>query len=188
MRHRHVVMVMALAAAASGRPAEAGEARTLAELDRRLKPGTEVDVVDREGRVVRGFWARGDEEGVLLTGLGGGAGHRLPAADVVSVTRHGDSLKNGIIIGGAIGLGSALLVFTTEPLPGEEPICIDGDTTCKAVNTAVFTALYAGIGALIDRAHKGRELVYRAPDRRVSHSLTPYPVPGGAGVRVALRF
>ena len=187
MRHRHAVMVMSLVVAAAGSPALAAEARTLADLDRRLDPGTEVDVVDREGRVIRGTWVRADEEGVLLSSFGGDGGHRLPAAEVVSVTRQGDSLKNGMIIGGLVGLGSSLLVFTTEDTSGAEPICPEADTGCKVSTTVLMTAAYAGLGALIDRAIKGREVAYRAPGR-VSSSITPYPVPGGAGLSVALRF
>ena len=188
MRHRHVVMVVGLVLAAAGRPALAGEARTLADLDRRLEPGTEVEVVDREGRVIRGAWARADEEGVLLSGFGGDAGRRLAAADIVSVTRHGDSLKNGLIIGGAIGLGSGLLVMYTEPPAGEPPLCERNDTACKVTGTLALTALYAGVGALIDRAVKGRTVAYRAPSDRLAVSVKPQLVPRGGGVKVAVRF
>ena len=183
MRAVHVVMMAGLVVAASGRPASADEARTLAEADRRLV-GSDVDVVDREGRVFRGTWVRADEDGVLLTVYGAETGRRIPAADVASVTRHGDSLKNGMLIGGGVGALSSLIVFAED----DE---YEGDcdsSGCKVGVALGVTAFYVGVGALIDHLVKGRELVYRAPAGRVSLSVVPFPVRQGAGVRMKVGF
>jgi hypothetical protein len=154
------------------------------ELDERLKPGSEIDLVEREGRGFRGEFVRADEQGILLAGYGGVQGRRVPAADIITITRKGDSLKNGLLIGAGIGLASGLLVAS-----GNDS---DGTDWCDGSECAGFvvfsTATYAGIGVLIDHLVKGREVVYRAPAARVSWSVAPYPVKHGAGVRVAMGF
>jgi hypothetical protein len=171
----------ALVTAAPQAVAAAEVARSMAELEARLAPGAAVDVIDREGRVYRGDFARADADGVLLALAGNDAGRRIPAAEVISVTREGDSLKNGLLIGAGIGALSSLLLWAAD----DEEFC-DAE---ECVLSAVFvTATYAGIGALIDHLVKGRTVVYRAPADRVSLSVAPYPVRRGAGLGLALRF
>lgn len=168
-----------LLALASSAPALAGQpARSMAALEERVKPGTEVDVVDRQGRIVRGQFARADGEGVLVTLYGSAEGHRVPAAEVVSVTRAGDSLKNGALIG-AIG------AFVDD---GEATGCASTARGCKVGFAALSLGIYTGLGVLVDHLIKGHEVVYRAPAERVSWSVTPHPVPRGAGIQLALRF
>jgi hypothetical protein len=175
------VVVAGLSVAAGGVPAEAAEvARSMAELEARLAPGARVDVVDRDGRVYRGDFARADADGVLLTAGGSDPGRRIAAADVISVTRDGDPVKNGALIGGGIGLASSLLLWAAD----DEEFC-DAE---ECVLSAVFvTATYAGIGALVDHLVKGRTVVYRAP-AGAAVSVGPQPVRGGAGLRLTLRF
>lgn len=158
-------------------------ARTMAELEARMQAGTEVDVVDRQGRILRGGFASAGDDGILITVYGSAEGRRIPAADVVNVTRAGDSLKNGALIGAAAGALTALAVMTDDT--GASGCFTTG---CKAGFSAFAVAAYTGIGALIDRAVKGREDVYRAPAHRVSLSVTPHPVPRGAGVQLAVKF
>lgn len=175
---------MGLLAFASAAPAGAGEpTHTMAALEDRLTPGTEIDVVDREGRVVRGEFVSAGAEGMLLTVFGAVEGRRVAAGDVVTVTRKGDSLKNGALIGAAVGAFSAILVGTDDS--GASGCYTTG---CKVGTGVAVTALYTGVGMLIDRAMKGREVVYRARADRKTWSMAPYPVPRGGGVRLALRF
>jgi hypothetical protein len=178
----------AVLAASGSTPASAGDpAGTMWELEDRVKPGSEVDIVDREGRVLRGEFVRADAEGVLISVFGAAEGRRVAAADVATVLRRGDSIKNGTLIGAGIGLGMGLLLYT-DPDGAEndlEPWC-EG-TECAGYVVA-FTAMYGGIGALVDHLIKGREVVYRVPADRVSWSVTPHPVPRGAGVRLSVRF
>lgn len=149
-----------------------GAARTMADLEARVTPGTEIDVVDRQGRVVRGEFAHAGDEGVLVTFYRSSGSRRVPARDVLSVSRPGDSVLNGAIIGAAFG---ALPVIGLEGnLASREAVSI--------------MATYAGIGALIDLMIKGRTVVYRAPADRVSWSVAPRPVARGAGLQVALKF
>ncbi len=102
------------------------------------------------------------------------------------MTRDGDSLKNGALIGAAAGAITALAIAIDDGSGQVDPWCID--TSCKVAASVFAMAAYPAIGMLIDRAIKGRTVVYRAPADRVSWSVTPHPVPRGAGVRVALKF
>lgn len=181
-----IASVVSLTVAAAAPLARAAEpARTMLELEERMKPGTQVDVVDRQGKMMRGDFVRADGEGLLLTTYGGGEGLRIPASDVATVTRHGgDSLWNGALIGAGVGLIGAIDVYA-NPNAWD---CRRSDDGCKAGFAAVSMVLYTGGGMLIDRMIKGRELVYRAPTDRVAFSVVPYPVRQGAGVQFALRY
>ena len=188
MRQACVAPMVAVMAMTAAVPAPAGEvARTMAALEERLDPGTEVDVVDREGRMFRGEIVQTSADGVLLSVDGAGEGRRIAAADITTVTRQGDSLKNGLLIGGGIGLLLGVLVNTADPDPA-----LGGDEWCEGSDCFAFAAVsaltYAGIGALVDHLVKGREVVYRAPTARVSLSVAPQLVRGGVGARVALAF
>ena len=182
MKNALLAAGVAAALAAAGPRAEAAEpARSMEELEARLAPGAAVDVVDREGRVYRGQFARADSDGVLLTIGGSDTGRRIAASDVISVTRDGDSLKNGLLIGGGIGLASSLLLLAAE----NEEFC----DASECVLSGVFvTATYAGIGALVDYLVNGKTLVYRQPSTRVSLAVTPYPVRRGGGLALSIRF
>jgi hypothetical protein len=173
--------LLALASAATSRAGE--PARTMAALEEKVQPGTQVDVVDRQGRILRGDFVRADDEGVLVTLYG--EGRRVPAGDVMSVTRPGDSLKNGALIGAAVGAIGAFGAFIDN---GEATGCGRTATACKVGFAALSLGFYTGVGVLVDRAVKGRDVVYRAPADRLSWSVTPHPVPRGAGVRLALSF
>jgi hypothetical protein len=174
-------------AVANPAPARAGEPpSSMAALEDRVQPGTEVDVVDRQGRILRGGFVRADDEGVLITVYGSAEGRRVPAREVMSVTHPGDSLKNGALIGAAVGALSALAISVDDGSGQVDPWCTT--TGCKVAASAFAIGTYAGIGMLIDRAIKGRTVVYRAPADGLVWSVTPYPVRGGGGVGVALRF
>ena len=172
---------------ASPAAARAGEpARSMAALEERVQPGTQVDVVDRQGRILRGDFVRADDEGILVTLYGSAEGRRVPAGEVMSVTRPGDSLKNGALIGAAAGAITVLAIAIDDGSGQGDPWCID--TGCKVAASAFAMVAYPAIGMVIDRAIKGRTVVYRAPADRVSWSVTPHPVPRGAGLRLAVKF
>lgn len=176
-----VLLLAVSASAVAGEPA-----RSMAALEERVEPGTQVDVVDRQGRILRGDFVRADDEGVLISVFGSAEGRRVPAGDVLSVTRPGDSLKNGALIGAAVGALTALAISVDDGSGQVDPWCIE--TGCKVAASAFAMGLYTGVGILVDRAIKGREVVFRAPADRVSWSVRPHPVERGAGLQVALRF
>jgi hypothetical protein len=101
------------------------------------------------------------------------------------VTRHGDSLKSGALIGFAAGVLAAIAVSTDDR--GDYG-CDTNTTGCKAALSVFALGASTGIGVYVDHEIKGRHVVYRAPTGRVSWSVTPHPVPRGAGIQLALRF
>ncbi|MCX6539240.1 MAG: hypothetical protein NT151_09970 [Acidobacteria bacterium] len=96
-----------------------------------------------------------------------------------------DSLKNGTIIGACVGA-----VFGAVALGLEQPVDSAGkkigfvpDTVGKKIGVmAGVIAMYAGIGALIDYAIKGRETVYERPVGVPSVHLSPIVAPHSVGV------
>lgn len=132
-------------------PAAAQEpARDLSAL--RLAAGTPVDVVGVNGAEIRGRFVRSSAQSLTVIGVDGRE-LSLPVELIRSVWRRGDRLRNGAIIGGLIGLAGA----------------IGGQSTCSdcaddiAVGIALGVPIWAGVGALIDRWHVGRTIVYQAP-------------------------
>lgn len=183
------VAVVTLAVASPSRTLAGEPARSMAALDARVKPGTQVDIVDRDGRLWRGEFVRADDQGVLLAGYGGEAGKLVSAGEVANVVRAGDSLKNGMLIGAGVGVVTAIAIIADDSYNGYDGYAAECDSTgCKVGVGLALVPIYAGIGALIDKAFKGRETVYRAPSDRVSWRVAPQPVRGGAGVRVAVSF
>jgi hypothetical protein len=171
--------VIALAVAVlllGNRMASAREpATTMAGLRARLATGTEVDVVDRQGRLLRGQFVRADDEGLLVVPHGTAQARRVAARDVFSVSRPGDSVMNGALIGAGFGL---LPVAVLANKPGD----------FASVEVLSMVATYAAIGALIDLAMKGRTLAYRSTAYEVSWSVAPRPGARGAGVQMTLKF
>ena len=171
------VVVLAVALSLLGnRPASAGgPATTMAGLQARVATGAEIDVVDRHGQLVRGQFVRADDEGLLVVPFGTAQARRVAARDVVSVSRPGDSVVNGALIGAGFGLLPVALL-------ADKP----GDLASKEVASMVAT--YAAIGALVDLAVKGRTLAYRSTAYEVSWSVAPGPASRAAGVQMTLKF
>ena len=175
-----IVMVMGLAIVASAGAAE--PERSLTALESRVRTGTPVEVVDPQGYVLRGTLVRADDEGVVVTVHGSGEGRRVASRDITSVIRYGDSLRNGTLIGAGVGMLGVVGVWTDD-----STVTCSSDG-CRTAWSAIVLGSYVGIGALIDHLIKGREVVYRAPNPRVSWSVAPQPARRGAGLQVALRF
>ena len=179
-------MVGLMAVGSTGPSAVAKEQeRSLAGLDTWLKPGTHVDVVDSRGRIVRGEFVRVDADGIMVAPFRATEARRVAAAEVVTVTRHGDSLKNGALIGLGVGILTAIAVATDH---NGDYGCDMRTTGCKAALSVFSVGSAVGFGVLLDQDEKGREVVYRAPADKVSWSVAPHPMRQGAGVRFALRF
>ena len=147
---RHVVaffLVVAMLPPAAG-------AQTPTRLsDMKVAPGTLIFIEghDRRSIVARFIRVNGD---VLLAQVGG-VDRRFASADIRRITgERRDSVKNGALIGGAIGFGLGLASCASGGVdPGH----------CGDVGGALATgALTAGIGAWID-SRRGKEVFYRAP-------------------------
>ena len=96
------------------------------------------------------------------------------------MTRAGDSLKNGALIGAGVGALTVLAVVIADD--ADQVDTAVSSTGCKVGASVFAMAAYHGHRRCsIDRAIKGRTVVYRAPADRVSWSVTPHPVPRRRG-------
>ena len=160
-------------------------ARTFAELNARLKPGSTVFVTREAGERtkarVQGFDA--DLHTLFLTADGTSFGMTEDEVRQLSV-REQDSLVNGAVIGACVGGGLFVIAGIACAL-------VDG---CGAASetfaaAAVFGGIGAGIGVGIDAMVKTERLVYVSPVRGgFSVGLAPVVSSTGKGVRVVLRF
>lgn len=108
-------------------------------------------VIDRTGRtlLVRIVSATDSELAITV----GGAPQTIPVGEIARVFLDGDSVKDGAIIGGLIGLPIGVLSC-------QGSVTADCDYAGHAIIGAV---IYGAIGALIDWRHHGRTVLYRAP-------------------------
>lgn len=124
--------------------------RDLAAL--RVAPDTVLHVESVNGGEIRGRFVRVSAQALTITGLDGRE-LSLPVELIRSVWRRGDGLRNGAILGGLFGLAGALF---------GQSACTDCGSEV-ALGVVVGVPIWAGVGALIDRGHVGRTLVYTSP-------------------------
>jgi hypothetical protein len=83
----------------------------------------------------------------------------IPMAQVEKITARGtrDRLTNGVAIGAGIGLGAALAILAAA---GSQ----DGYVlpSAKVAAPLLLSGVGGVVGALVDRAHKGEQVLYRA--------------------------
>ena len=164
-----LVAVLATATAASAQES-AASFDTLAE---RMRVGQLIWVTDTRGREVRGRLERLSSDGLVVrtNGL-----EVFGAADVRRVrARDRDSLKNGTLVGLAIGggLGTAWCIGAIADDSGD----INAGVEC-AEGFTVFPGLGALVGLLVDAAIPGKvRVVYQAspPQGTSGASLTIVP-------------
>lgn len=119
------------------------------------KPGPTVIVQDNKGAETKGKLLRLDvREAVLLID---GQERRFDLANVRRIEKRGDSLKNGMIAGAAVGLLSGLF--------GGQLLCDAGDKVCKddIPNPLAVAVVWAGIGAGTDALIQRRTTLYQSP-------------------------
>jgi hypothetical protein len=111
---------------------------------------------------------------------------------VVRMLRRGfdDPVGNGVALGALTGGGAALALVAIERRRCG-PTCNEPPNV--AALTVTVTALYAGAGALVgwivDRSHKGTDVLFPvAPAPRSSISVSPVLWSGSRGVRLTIRF
>lgn len=150
MTHRAFCAAVLWVVAASLSVSAAEPARDLGAM--RVAAGTLVYVRTADGSEIRGRFVRASSQ-VLVTSSADGRERMLMSEQVRFVWKHGDGVRNGAIIGGLIGLAGGIL--------GQSQ-CTDCSGE-MAIGVGVGVPLWAGIGALVDRQHVGRTLIYRAP-------------------------
>jgi len=94
---------------------------------------------------------------VSLVILAGGVERRFDADEVIRVQKR-DSLKNGTLIGLAIGAGMGLMTAAISDCPGNDPGGSCGGARAAAV--AVSMGVYSAIGAGVDALVRGRTTIY----------------------------
>ena len=128
-------------------------ATSFEELERILRTGQTIEVVDAGGQRTRGKIA--DLAGASLVILVP-ATRTFTEADVVEI-RAIDRLWNGALVGAAIGAGLATWDYLIDP---SEP----GNAAVYAIAIGLGTAIGAGIDTLVNRG--GRRLYAAPPQRR----------------------
>lgn len=118
----------------------------------RVKPGDELQVLLGSGLELSGRFRGATSQALVLTGRDG-RDQTLGAGDITAVWKQGDSLKNGAIIGGVVGLLGGIFGQST---------CTRCDTEI-VVGVGIGVPFWAGVGALVDKAREGRTLVYQRP-------------------------
>jgi hypothetical protein len=141
------------------------------ELERRVKPGANVFVIDTTGAERAGTAAEVAGRGITLLQTSG-ARFTVPLESIERVERT-DSLWNGFLIGAAL-------------VPTLYAIGVAGDAVSWTTSHTVFTAFYAVVGVWCDWLREGRTALYRV-ERRPGVSFAPVIGPRalGAGVRVS---
>jgi hypothetical protein len=175
------VALAAPAAALAQQPA-----LSFADLGASVKVGSTVFVTDaagveREGKLV-------GLSGSSLALMAGGQTLELPAENVLSLAqRKPDSLKNGALIGFAVGAGLAVAVgvaaYVTDP--GE------GSGGAGVVIALVGGAAGAAIGAVVDASIPGKKIVVFQRGARARGStiaLAPVLTSVRQGVALAVSF
>jgi hypothetical protein len=130
-----------------------------------------VYVLDGSGQEFSGRLLRVDGESLTIrTGAGD-----LPfaLADVRTIHRRGDSLRNGAIIGAGFGALFGALGAASSDCGG----ILEPSRRCNAAESltivAVSTGIHAAIGTGIDALRHGRTRVYPARKRRATVRLEP---------------
>lgn len=129
-----------------------------------------VSVLDDRGVETKGKLVKLDADAVVLRVAAEQV--RFDLAQVSRITRLGDSLKNGAMVGAAIGAGLGVL----------KAHLFAGGTGERIAGVAASTAIYAAIGTCIDAAVQARTVIYPAPAVRISIGAA------GAAVSVTLRW
>jgi hypothetical protein len=107
---------------------------------------------------------------------------RLEAARVRRVQARGDSLRNGALIGGVMGVGMGLIAAGISDCPGDDP-----GGSCPGFRAAALlgsTGVYAGIGAGVDALVVGRTTLYEVPTAPPRSAAPSYR----GGTAISLRF
>lgn len=179
---RHVARIAALIVLAAA-TAEAQElAGTFDQLRVLVKPGDTLTVVNDSGQRVEGKVSSVSASALSLTVSG--TPRQFLSTEVNTIERRGpDSLKNGALIGLAIGggiggAGMIALAATAE----------DNVAGFMAVGVLMYAGIGAGIGTGFDALIEGRRVIYARSASARALTIAPLLGRSRKGVRVALRF
>lgn len=180
---RHVARIAAglILVAATGEAQEL--AGTFDQLRVLVKPGDTLTVVDDAGQRVRGKVVSLSNSVLNLTVSG--TPRQFLGPDVNSIAKRGaDSLKNGALIGLAVGGGigaAAIAAYAATSDGSVGPL--------MAVGFLMYGGIGAGIGTGFDALIEGDRTIYaRSRSARATFTIAPIVSRERKGARVSLRF
>lgn len=141
-----------------------------------------VYVVDRSGLETTGKLLGLSPDSLVL--LVAGVERRFDRADVARIQKR-DTLKNGTLIGAAVGVVMGLVGAGISDCPGTRP-----GGACPGFRGAIAvasTGMYAGLGAGVDALIRGRTTLYQAPPQSPGRSALG-PGTTGAVLRVGVSW
>jgi hypothetical protein len=179
---RQVARIAALIILATG-AAEAQElAGTFDQLRVLVRPGDKLTVIDDSGQRVEGRVSSLSSSALDLTVSG--KPRQFLSTDINTIEKRGpDSLKNGALIGLAIGggIGAAGMIA----LAGTA----DNPAALVAVGALMYGGIGAGIGTGFDALIEGRRVIYaRSGSTATTLTVAPMLTRSRKGVRLSLRF
>lgn len=141
-----------------------------------LEPGERIELVDAKGQTRLAKFVSA-EPGTLRVRIDS-SDVAVPESDLAFVNRrYQDSLKNGLLIGTAVGIA----VFVPAGIKNCAGDCAPG--------LSLLTLMSAGLGVLIDASVKGwRPVFERRPPSAPQMSIVPVLGPGRAGVALSWRY
>src|SRR4029453_8812623 len=164
-------------------------AQSLGELGRRVKPGQKVQVLERSGRLYEGVITELDESALTVFA---GESRTIAADELLRVERHGDSVRDGIVIGTLAGTVGGVIVMLGSRGETDEALAAQGCGNCKSPEiVALAAAEGALIGWLIDAPPKGPpQLCEPPPPRQARPSVIVPPIVGEGrrGLSVGVDF
>lgn len=128
----------------AGPCAHADPATSFSELKGLVRSGETLRVQDTGGTSWTGALVEVTDSAIVLGALG--VRREFDGSVVRRIEKNRDGVRNGIIWGALVGL------LATQGCPRPRSPCVVGGI-----------AFWGGIGALLDRAHRGWTLVYEAP-------------------------
>jgi hypothetical protein len=123
-----------------------------------LDPGTSLVVTLKSGSRLEGAFKSIAPDMLALTDPAARE-LKIPLSTIASVVgpRSSDRLTNGVVIGTSIGLGVAIAVLAA--LGSQDGYVLP---SAKVGAPLLLSGAGALLGALVDRAHKGRQVLYVA--------------------------
>lgn len=180
---RTVALFIALMATAAVGHAQA-PATSFGELASRLSIGETVFVTNHAGKTVKGQVQRVSD--IILVLRSGSDDLTLTASDVQRIARRGHTIRNGaliglavgFIIGGTVAAGADQCTYT----------CFSSPAGVLAFG-GLFGSIGVGIGAGVGASLRREQVVFApAPTDRAQAAITSLLPPGGAGMRVQISW
>ena len=156
------LFVLMLAAGCSAR----APARSLSDLQQRIRPGHTLYVIDAAGTETRGKLTAITPSGLTLLDVSGRS-RAFDEPQIRQVQRYGDSLWNGTLIGVAI---VAPYLVVGGLMTAGDPTCT-GDCRITVANSVIPAGVAGAIGVGIDALLRSRHQVFLAPDRRLRREV-----------------